>query len=229
MSITLNAVQVTIDELVVSDRPETWRAAGFAVDDDGICRVGDVRIALVGPVEPDEDGNPREGIISWKLRLTPSRLQLREVDLSVSEIDGLPTSFTDEEPCRPGVHDNSTLTLDHLVVMSPDLERTTKAFASIGVSPRRYRDFELAGSTMRQIFFKLGDVILEVVGHPTEAGVGPSVFWGLTHAVRDIDEAALLLGANLGPIRNAVQNGRRIATVRHRNIGMSVATALISQ
>ena len=35
-------------------------------------------------------------------------------------------------------------------------------------------------------------------------------------------------GDHLGAAKDAVQDGRRIATLRHRDLGMSVATALMS-
>jgi hypothetical protein len=38
----------TIDEITVADEPDAWRAAGFAVDETGECRIGHVRIRLVG-------------------------------------------------------------------------------------------------------------------------------------------------------------------------------------
>ena len=36
---------VTIDEITVGDPPEAWEAAGFAVDPDGTCRIGSVRVS----------------------------------------------------------------------------------------------------------------------------------------------------------------------------------------
>ena len=52
---------VTIDELLVADLPQAWRDAGFTVDGDGVCRVGSVRIRLLGE-EADL------GIVGWSLR-----------------------------------------------------------------------------------------------------------------------------------------------------------------
>ncbi len=37
---------VEIAELTVADPPDAWEAAGFAVDDDGVCRIGTVPIRL---------------------------------------------------------------------------------------------------------------------------------------------------------------------------------------
>jgi hypothetical protein len=56
---------------------------------------------------------------------------------------------------------------------------------------------------------------------------GPARFWGITFAVADLDAAAALLGDRLGSIRDAVQPGRRIATIR-REAGVGLPVALIS-
>ena len=39
---------VTVDELEVADPVAAWTRAGFRVDSDPVCRVGGVRIRLVG-------------------------------------------------------------------------------------------------------------------------------------------------------------------------------------
>jgi hypothetical protein len=81
---------------------------------------------------------------------------------------------------------------------------------------------------MRQMFFRLGEVILEVVGQPDTSGEGDPGFFGLAITVADLDAAGSLLGPALGDAKDAVQDGRRIATLRHRDLSMSVATALMS-
>jgi hypothetical protein len=112
--------------------------------------------------------------------------------------------------------------------MSPDLRRTVASLAALGVHPRRERDAELGGRPIRQIFFRLGGVILEVVGAPDAAGDGPSTLWGITYVVDDVDASASFFGEHTAPVKDAVQPGRRITTLRHRDLGMSVPTALIS-
>ena len=81
---------------------------------------------------------------------------------------------------------------------------------------------------MRQVFFRLGEVILELIGQPDNPGEGDPGFFGLAITVDDLDAAGELLGEHLGTAKDAVQEGRRIATLRHREIGMSVATAFMS-
>ena len=112
--------------------------------------------------------------------------------------------------------------------MSPDLDRTVRSLAAIGVDPRRERDAELGGRRIRQIFFRFGGVIVEVVGSPETASQGASTLWGITYVVADIDATAAFFGDRTSPIKDAVQPGRRITTLRHQEFGMSVRTAMIS-
>lgn len=203
---------VTLTALVVADPPEAWREAGFAVDDDGTCRVGAVRIRLVGR----ERG---KGIVGWELAGVAS---------DIAELDGIATSASTDAPAEPAAHPNGVTHLDHVVLLSPDLARTVAALEAVGLDVRRERDGAIDGASVRQVFFRLGEVILEVVGSPDAANEGPSSLWGLTHVVTDIAATATRLGERTGPVKDAVQPGQRITTLRHRDLGMSVRTALIS-
>lgn len=205
---------VTIDEILVGDPPEAWVAAGFEVDDDGTCRIGTVRVRLLG-----RDGGKR--ILGWSLRGAPP------ARLADGRLDGLSTTSSERDPVDPAKHQNGATHIDHVVLLSPDLHRTSVALATLGIEPRGERDTDSYGAPMRQIFFRLGEVILELVGGP-EPGDGDPGFFGLAITVGDLDAAALLLGEHLGAVKDAVQPGRRIATLRHRELGMSVATALMS-
>jgi len=165
----------TIDELVVGDEPASWSAAGFSVDPDGICRIGTVRVRLAGR----EIG---KGLRRWSLRGFDAP----------AEIDGIPTEVSDRALAEPGVHANGSRLIDHLVWMSPDGDRTAKAFgAATGLDIRRVRDdAETYGLPMRQQFFRTGEVVLELIG-PQEPSEGPSRFYGLAITVDDIDAPAL--------------------------------------
>jgi hypothetical protein len=127
------------------------------------------------------------------------------------------------------LHRNGVLRIDHLVVLSPDGDRTTRAFGELGWAPLRTRATDHQGAPVLQTFFRAGNVVVELVA-PTEpsGGDGPCAFFGLAFEVRDLERAAQVLGGALGPARDAVQPGRRIATLRHREVGMSVATAFMS-
>ena len=209
---------VRVVELQVADAPEAWRNAGFAVVED-VCEVGSVRLRLVGR----EAGR---GVVGWGLS-----------GVDVTEVDGVPvvgfdTSSLvphDRSPSGSGYSTNGTVAIDHLVLMTPDLDRTLDALAGIGLEPRRHRDGELGGNAVRQVFYRLGEVVLEVVGDPQAHGEGPASIWGITFTVADIDATAALLGDGVGRVKDAVQPGRRITTLRGRDLGISTAVAFISE
>ncbi|MCV7430685.1 VOC family protein [Mycolicibacterium bacteremicum] len=212
---------LTVDEILIADPAAAWATAGFAVDADDVCRIGEVRLRLIG-------SGPGTGIIGWSLR-----------GFTGTDLDGIPTQASQSAPPTQASqsapptpapeHPNGVVGIDHIVLMSPDLARTVAALHDAGEQPRRERDAELGGRPIRQIFYRLGEVILEVVGTPGASGDGPAELWGLTYNVADIDSTAAFFGDRTGRVKDAVQPGRRITTLRHRDAGMSVRTAFITQ
>ena len=205
---------VGIEELEIADPADAWRQAGFSVDSDAVCRVGGVRIRLVGRARG-------AGIVGWSLRGLPS-------NGSVGDLDGIPTTTSSALAAAPAAHANGVTAIDHIVLLSPDLSRTVESLVSISAHPRRERDAELGGRPIRQIFFRLGETILEVVGSPETADEGPSTLWGITYVAPDIDAATSFFGDRTTPVKEAVQPGRRITTLRHDELGISVRSAVIS-
>lgn len=205
---------VELDGLVVGDEPDAWEAAGFGVDPDGVCRVGRVRISLRGRASGKR-------ILSWVLRGVPE---------GTTAVDGLATSVTSEPACEPGLHPNGVLAIDHLVALTPDVDRTVAAFTSLGMALRRQRevDADQYGFPAVQSFFRLGEPVLELLGGAEPTGDGPCGFFGLAYTVSDLDALAVRGGETLGRIKDAVQPGRRIATLRHKAFDMSVATAFMT-
>jgi catechol 2,3-dioxygenase-like lactoylglutathione lyase family enzyme len=203
--------------LTVADPPEAWRDAGYTVDDDGGCRLGQVRLHLVGR----EHG---KGIRSWGLR------GVSVTDDPFEMVDGIPTTVTTSDPASPALHPNGVVGIDHVVLTTPDLDRTTAALEAIGLSVRATRDSDTYGAPMRQVFFRLEDVILELIGRPGTARQGdrPARFFGIACNVEDLDATKAFFGERLGQPKDAVQPGRRIATLRHEPLGLSVATAFMS-
>ncbi|MCU1353857.1 MAG: hypothetical protein JWM05_3066, partial [Acidimicrobiales bacterium] len=130
-------------------------------------------------------------------------------------------------PAAGPEHPNGTTRIDHVVLVTPDLGRTVDALATVGLELRRTRDTDSPESPMRQAFFRIGEVILEVVGPPEPSDDGPSRWYGLAFAVDDLDALVDRLGEHVGAIKPAVQRGRRITTLRHRELGLSVATAFM--
>jgi glyoxalase-like protein len=200
---------------VLAAEPGAWAAAGFEVED-GVVRAGAVRVRLAG-----EDAG--RGIVSWSLRDAPT-----------TDVDGLPTIMSHAAPAEPAEHPNGVTRIDHVVVVTPDLERTTAALAAAGIACRRVREVPMGeGRALHQGFFRLGEVILEVVdGMPLDPAAepapgAPAAFWGLVFVVADLDAAGTQFGDRIGTPRDAVQPGQRIATVR-REAGLGLPVALIS-
>jgi hypothetical protein len=212
-------VSVTIDELTIADDPAAWAGLGFAVEVDR-CRIGSVELHFV-PRRPETPG--QTGLLGWSLR-----------GVAGAEFDGLPTTIS-MRPLPPAApaHPNGVLAIDHVVAVSPDLDRTVAALQGAGLELRRVREQPTPAGAPRQAFFRLGVEILEVVQEPDEViaraggGTRPAHFWGLALLAPDLDRTAELLAPHAGEARPAVQPGRRIATLR-RSAGLTVPVALIT-
>ena len=205
----------TLDELTVADLPAAWSAVGFEVEGD-TCVVGGVRINLAG-------SDAGKGLAGWSLRGVES-----------TELDGLATTRSDREPsAEVPVHPNGVVALDHVVAITPALERTVAALEGAGLDLRRIREEPTPAGAPRQAFFRLGASILEVVQEPQEAierggGVDrPAFFWGLAFLAPDIDATVAGLDDRVSEVRAAIQPGRRIATLR-RSAGLGLPVALIT-
>ena len=200
---------IEIASLEIADPPALWGEVGFTVEGD-VCVVGSVAIHL---------GGTGAGITSWALREVGDHLRLDGADL-----DGLPTTTATEVAAGPP-HANGVRVIDHLVVSTPDLDRTVLALEHAGLSLRRRRETE----RVVQCFFRMGDVILEVVGGPPGAPArpGPARFFGLAFTADDLAQTARVIGPALHAPKDAVQRGRQIATL-DRTAGSSVPLAFMS-
>ena len=147
---------------------------------------------------------PRRGIIGWELGEGPA-----------------------ERVAAP--HPNGAVRVDHVVMLSPDLDRTVAELQAQGFDLRRRREGPTPGGSTRQAFFRAGEPILEVVQAPEATSVardpgGAARLWGLAFVVSEMDETAEALGDLLGRPRDAVQPGRMIATLRpEAGLGPAIA------
>jgi hypothetical protein len=139
--------------------------------------------------------------------------------------DGIAAWYFDGEQTSAvaTAHPNTSIALDHLVVFTDDPDRTTELYATLGLDVRRVRD---VGGGRTQTFFRAGEPVIELVG-PIPGTQGER-FWGLAITVDDLDKCAALLDDRLGRIKDAVQPGRRIATLRHEACGLTVPIAFMS-
>jgi hypothetical protein len=188
--------------LTIADDAATWSALGFAVSGDETVVIGGVAIRLAG-------AGAGEGIVGW----------------SVEGLDGdvLPSTPSPAPPLAAPAHPNGVVAVDHVVAVTPDLDATLAALAGAGLEPRRVR--EVPGGDVRQAFYVLGTALLELAG--PMAGEAAPRFWGLTLVAADLDALARRLGDRLGAPRDAVQPGRRIATLG-REAGSSVPLAFMT-
>ena len=191
---TTHPARPELAALWIADRAARWSALGF--------EVAGGRLVL-GGVTMHLEASGR-GIARWALS---------GIDPAPTEIDGLATE-TAMAPRAPAEHPNGAVGIDHVVAITPDFDRTAAALERAGLPLRRIRDVPQAGegAAFRQGFRRLGPTILEVVETPGMRP-GPARFYGLVVIVSDLDAIADRLGARLGPIHDAVQPGRRIATL----------------
>lgn len=236
---------ITLDELLLADKPEQWAKLGFTVSGD-TCQLGDVRVRLTGSAADDP---PSRGIVGWRLR-----------NIANTDLDGLPTTHSDcsagapTAPAAPSTvtatttapavaptatatattpHPNGVLSIDHVVAISPALDRSVATLQAAGLDLRRIREQPTPAGAPRQAFFRLGASLLELVQEPDEviARAGgsdrPAHFWGLALRVADLEHTVRQLGEHVSQIRPAVQPGRQIATLR-RSAGLSAPIALMS-
>jgi hypothetical protein len=134
-------------------------------------------------------------------------LEVTAPGLVATQPDGLALRSGPLHLRAASAHPNGAFAVDHVVVFTGSLDRTVTALKDVGLDLRR--DGGMA-------FLRLGSYILEVV----ERGGDPARFWGLVVVVPD---PAAVPGA--GPAKNAVQAGRRIATVK----GLGTALAVMSR
>ena len=183
-----------LEALAIADDPAAWQDAGFDVDGEGCCRIGRVDVHVAG-------ADAGRGIVSWTLG------------------DG-----DDRPPAE--AHPNGTVTIDHLVLTTPDPERTIATLEGQGMVHRRTRLPDDYDQPMRQDFFRLGEVILELIGpRAPDPGAAdrPDRLYGLALTVGDLEATAAFLGDRLGRVKDAVQEGRKIATLRRGVAAIPIA------
>ena len=191
-------------ELAIADPPDAWRELGFDVDEQGHLDIGGVRLRLSGA---------GGGITAWSLMRVNA----------MGSIDGLPSPVPRVLYPPPfKTHPNGATGIDHIVILSSSLDRTAEALARAGIELKRTQESERG----RMGFRRLGPAILEVVQRD-DLESDEARFWGLAVVVISIDSLAEELGDRLGPIKQATQPGRRIATLRPET-GISTPLAFMS-
>lgn len=199
--------------LRIGDNPKAWSDVGFNVVRSRVT-LGRVEIELVGT-------DIGRGILGWSLAGVDDAL------------DGLPVAPALQNlgaPGQPIEHDNGVFGVDHVVIQTSDIERTVATFEAAGMAPRRRSILDKPDGTVQQVFFWAGRTIVELIG-PGEATAGgdrSAQFWGLALVSDDLDRTAEVLGDALSKPVDAVQPGRRIATLSNHGGDLSVPIAIMS-
>ncbi len=189
---------------------DPWGELGLMIADE-VTQIGTVTLRF---------GRDGEGIVGWAL----------EGAAGPRDLDGLPTVWLPApvEPTAPREHRIDYPCVDHVVIATPDPRRTFACFEDAGLTLRREREAGTEERPLVQGFFRHGEATVEVVGPREPSGDGPASFWGLTLVAGDLEDAVSKLGEECSSApREAVQPGRRIATLRP-GAGLPTRVALLS-
>lgn len=186
-----------------------WQAIGLTFDE-FTCTLADVDVVVSGETS---------GLHGWTIDVGRDE---------IIEIDGIRTTLVSGTTPRPSMSTigrQKVIGLDHVVVNTDDIDRTTQAItAALGLEVRRERQL---GNGAVQRFHKLENTIIEVVSGPHITQPGASL-WGMVASVDDLFELAEELGENTtSPPKKATQPGRYISTVRG-SVSLGVPFALMT-
>ncbi|MFV1990418.1 MAG: glyoxalase [Acidimicrobiales bacterium] len=199
---------VVLVQLEMADAASLWEGIGFSVFSDQI-RVGSTLLDL---------GAGGAGITGWGLSGTDA------VSL-IEKREGIPTSVMRSPTTKDQTpHPNTAVQIDHVVLTTQNLTRTQHSLEAAGLTLRRTRQ---ADASTVQCFYRMGEVILEVVGDPRQALDAAAALWGLICTVSDLSAAAKSMPGKLGQEKPAVQSGRDIAIVS-KSAGLSVPCGFLS-
>ena len=186
-----------------------WQAIGLTFDA-STCPLADVDLIVSGETP---------GLNSWTIDVGRHE---------TIDIDGIRThlvSGSDSARSTSPIASQRIVGLDHVVVNTDDIDRTTSAItAALGLEVRRERQL---GNGAVQRFHKLENTIIEVVSGPHVKETGASL-WGMVASVDDLFDLAEGLGEDVtSPPKKATQPGRFISTVRG-SVGLGVPFALMT-
>jgi hypothetical protein len=214
-----------VEWLTIAGDLDAWRSLGLSATDDGLIPLFGTALRIVSPdatsamtgvasVAPED---VQVGIVGWALS---------GIDDTTTSIAGLATTVVEQMAPIFATHALGARSIDHVVVMTGELEETTGAIAlATGCELKRIREV----GKIRQGFHRIGrgGLIVEVVQHEDDDR-SVAEFWGLVIIVEDLDVACAQLGPDrVGEPKDAVQPGRRIATIRS-SVGLGTAVALMS-
>ena len=200
-----------VEWLTVAGDPDVWRSVGLTVSADGLVPLFGASLRIVPP--SDHDG--ADGLVGWAFSGIPD----------VGDVAGFSTEVVDGGSPVFAAHPLGASQLDHVVIFTGDMDVVSAAIeARTGCERKRVRDL----GEMQQGFHRIGrgGLIVEIVQHADRDR--STEMWGLVMIVDDLDAACALLGSDrVSEPKDAVQPGRRIATIRPE-VGLGSAVALMS-
>jgi len=203
--------------LDVADDASTWASCGFRIEEGSLVRLGEVTIRLVGR---QQGRGATKGIVGWSFQGLPS-------GASTASVDGIPCTPPPTAAASPEsvAHPNGATHVDHIVLRSPEADRTIQRLAEVGIHP--IREQSTVRQNVRQVIFRPSTAIIELVQTKNTAKAPPHI-WGLTLVTGDVDQTHAFLDKTTKAPWPAVQPGRRMTVVDHKAHGMSVAMAFMS-
>ncbi len=226
MSHAATSTDPRVEWLCIAGDADVWRSLGLTVTDDGTIPLMGASLRIVA-----ESADASTGLLGWALSgVSPVHAPADTADSGAGvteiDVDGLATEVVEASAPIYADHRLGASGLDHVVVLTADLERTSAAIAAVtGCELKRIREV----GSMRQGFHRIGrgGLIVELVERP-DLPDGPASFWGVVLIVDDLDAACELIGPErISPPKDAVQPGRRIATIR-ADVGLGLPVALMT-
>jgi hypothetical protein len=213
--------------LTLGDMPEAWRKAGFSVSNDTVV-VGDISIRLTGA-----GGGLRQIGFSGCSMAHP--LQLPGVETVIA-----PTR------AQQVLHPNTTTSLAEVVLYAQRLQEFVTGMRRAGVQTHKRRDPQPIGDHSVATFLFPGQKLRLLVFGPNDEASDPSrnpKMWmmghGLGHGSTELTGYLPLVREHpppgvvsdcVGPSKEAVQKGRRIATLPAGTIeGLTGTFAFLSR
>lgn len=202
---------------------------GRAADADNRCQTPNIGILIESAQKP----GVRSAVFAADDFVATTRLvERRGVELSVdgqratTTTNGLTLGIIDRDQPPAVARDNAAaaiLGLDHIVVHTVNPDRAVALFgARIGLDLRLDRTF--AERAARQLFFRCGDLVVEIVVDLRKAGGDEDdQFWGLAWRARDAGAAHERLaeqGVEISELRTGRKTGTRVFTVKDRALGV---------
>ena len=193
-------------QLFIGGAPSPWGLAGLSPQGSPVGSLASTSNATL--VWPSEE------LPSGALEIAFDGVQ------SGADLDGIECA---EFISTPDGLESSDSLIDHVVVMTNNLERTCEAVTEVTGCPlKRLREV----GEIRQGFHRVGEggVILEVV---ERADVSRTSLWGLVIATPSFDDLVQAAGDLVSEPKDAVQPGRRISTVKAK-AGLGIPVALMT-